>query len=781
MKNLIFLLLLLAGTISSAQSNVRFSELPLNTAPNTIVPNDSFPYVQNAGPVMKRMKINDLLGIPVFVNKFALYAPIANPTFTGTVSGITKSMVGLGNVDNTSDLNKPISTATQAALDTKANSSDLTDKANTNLSNLESPVLVPTEILPQFDNVQLLGSGSNRWSSIFGDFISASSSFGLRDPITSDPIFTSAVIPNLFGLYSGPYLQSPTTYTFGTYDTYGFRGRNLGSNTHTLLLSTGNSTTGGQTGDIVHRIGTTSGTRGKIRFVDQSIGTIGHVWTSTDGNGAGAWQAAPSSGEVNTASNLGLGSVLFKQKVGVDLQFRSLVAGSGITLTQNADDITIAASGGSGANTALSNLSGVAINTDLYFADSGVGPSTRIISTGQASAPADLNASDHLLIQSGPSSFGSTGSLYFKTSNATNNAWGFGTVTSGGIEFETGTASNGPRGKIKFKDGTQGTVGHVWTQSAADGTGSWQAPTGGGGSGLDYVEVATPIADTNVTTANTWTDVTNAVVVVTPTGANEKWEIKFEGSLYVESTDGSNIVAGVRIVDSANNMIDNALMFVAQRAYTGGSVMGMPVTISARDTISSAKTYKVQIRKGSSGAAVGIYTGNLTGDLTGDDSKAKFFAAKYSSGSSGSALTVQDEGSSLSVEATKINFVGAGVTVTEPVADEITVTIPGASGSGWTSLIKTSANNGETLSNNDEVFADTTSAAFQLNLPATPTIGMRVRFVDKKGTWTTNNLTVGRNGSNIQGAAANFALNVDNGAVEFVYSDSTDGWLLITY
>ncbi len=49
-------------------------------------------------------------------------APLANPTFTGTVSGITKSMVGLGNVDNTTDANKPISTATQNALDLKVNS-----------------------------------------------------------------------------------------------------------------------------------------------------------------------------------------------------------------------------------------------------------------------------------------------------------------------------------------------------------------------------------------------------------------------------------------------------------------------------------------------------------------------------------------------------------------------------------------------------------------------------------------------------------------------------------
>jgi hypothetical protein len=46
-------------------------------------------------------------------------APIADPTFTGTVSGISKSMVGLGNVANTADADKPVSTATQTALDAK--------------------------------------------------------------------------------------------------------------------------------------------------------------------------------------------------------------------------------------------------------------------------------------------------------------------------------------------------------------------------------------------------------------------------------------------------------------------------------------------------------------------------------------------------------------------------------------------------------------------------------------------------------------------------------------
>jgi uncharacterized protein (TIGR02145 family) len=58
-------------------------------------------------------------------NRFADKAPVNNPTFTGTVGGITKAMVvGLENVDNTSDVDKPVSTATQTALDTKFNKAD---------------------------------------------------------------------------------------------------------------------------------------------------------------------------------------------------------------------------------------------------------------------------------------------------------------------------------------------------------------------------------------------------------------------------------------------------------------------------------------------------------------------------------------------------------------------------------------------------------------------------------------------------------------------------------
>lgn len=83
----------------------------------------------------------------------ALKAPIDSPTFTGTVAGISKSMVGLGNVDNTTDASKPISTATQSALDLKAtisalnlkaNSTDLALKADISDLNLKAPIASPT-------------------------------------------------------------------------------------------------------------------------------------------------------------------------------------------------------------------------------------------------------------------------------------------------------------------------------------------------------------------------------------------------------------------------------------------------------------------------------------------------------------------------------------------------------------------------------------------------------------------------------------------------------------
>jgi hypothetical protein len=80
-------------------------------------------------------------------------------TFTGTTSGITKSMVGLNNVDNTSDANKPVSTATQTALNLKQDTLTLTTTGTSGAATLTGATLN----IPQYS-----GGGGTTWGSITG-------------------------------------------------------------------------------------------------------------------------------------------------------------------------------------------------------------------------------------------------------------------------------------------------------------------------------------------------------------------------------------------------------------------------------------------------------------------------------------------------------------------------------------------------------------------------------------------------------------------------------------
>jgi hypothetical protein len=75
-------------------------------------------------------------------------------------------------------------------------------------------------------------------------------------------------------------------------------------------------------------------------------------------------------------------------------------------------------------------------------------------------------------------------------------------------------------------------------------------------------------------------------------------------------------------------------------------------------------------------------------------------------------------------------------------------------------------------------FADTTSAAFTITLPSSPSAGAVVGIADYANTFATNNLTVDRNGSNIGGIANNAILSTDGVSITLVYVDATQGWII---
>jgi hypothetical protein len=93
----------------------------------------------------------------------------------------------------------------------------------------------------------------------------------------------------------------------------------------------------------------------------------------------------------------------------------------------------------------------------------------------------------------------------------------------------------------------------------------------------------------------------------------------------------------------------------------------------------------------------------------------------------------------------------------------------------WDTTAKTT---GFTAVSGNGYFCNTTSAAFTVTLPASPSAGAIVAISDYANTFATNNITVARNGSKIGGISADGTLSTNGLSITFVYVDSTQGWIV---
>lgn len=141
-----------------------------------------------------------------------LKANLASPTFTGTVGGVTAAMVGLGSVNNTSDASKPVSTAQQAALDAKAPLASPTftgtvsgiTKAMVGLSSVDNTSDVNKPVSTAQQTALNLKLDASQKAAVNG--------VASLDGTTHVPI---AQIPDLSSLYGGTDVPGFLFFTFG--------------------------------------------------------------------------------------------------------------------------------------------------------------------------------------------------------------------------------------------------------------------------------------------------------------------------------------------------------------------------------------------------------------------------------------------------------------------------------------------------------------------------------------------------------------------------------------
>ena len=380
-----------------------------------------------------------------------------NPLYVTTADNSVNNTVPTGDISILSGT-KTVGTAASGAINIQTGTAtgtrgDIT--LNSRVVNLTTTngVGVTGNMNPSAANTYNLGASSAAWNIVYTRLV-----LGRNGDFAAGSDFNTA-FNSSFESGSSSGAANVGTATLRSGDNLG-GSTGLAGNVIVKSGSISEATNSNNTGDILIQIGTTTGAgaRGKVKIQDGSQGTVGHVWTQTNADGSGAWQAAASGGANTTLSNLTSPTAINQDLLPSGT--RSL-GNPGFTYWQ---DLALGGKVDFYDAPGFSNRYEAAV-----FASAQASPS----GATAAFALRGVSAGRSISIYSATAT-SSTGSVLIASGNSTTSG------NTGDIELYIGTITSGTRGKLKIKDGSEGTIGHVWTSTGTDGSGAWAAPGGGG-------------------------------------------------------------------------------------------------------------------------------------------------------------------------------------------------------------------------------------------------------------------------------------------------------------
>ena len=305
--------------------------------------------------------------------------------------------------------------------------------------------------------------------------------------------------------------------------------------------------------------------------------------------------------------------------------------------------------------------------------------------------------------------------------------------------------------------------------------------------------------------AGQWGDITNSNLVVLQQAIAGYEQIGVTSGTTLTFTNGTTSNGKNAVIDlvgtittSVDVIVPDGIekTYIIKNSTTGSHAVRVKTTSGTGPSFATTdKGYKLVYVDGTDVTDV-----SLASPPGGSDTQIQFNSGGTAFGGSanltwdGSNVTIGAQGDLRLADSAGGEYVALQAPAT--VASNVTFTLPGADGTA-DQVLKTDGSGNlsfATISGGaayqaiktttftavagEGYFINTTGGAFTMTLPASPSLGDFVTFIDYAGTFDTNNLTIGRNSQPIQGSAADLTVSTERAANTLVYVDGTQGWLL---